>query len=430
MSLNHLPDSATVSNGQLEVAGIDLESLARRFGTPLYVHDRSSLVTRARAYAGPVHAAGGRVAYACKANPTPAILRELRACGLHADVASAGELAAAVRAGFTGAELIVHGNAKSDVDIEAALDVSASLVVIDNLEEAGRLAAAATARGLVQKVLVRITPGIDVVTHDKVRTGHEGSKFGLEADVAAELIHHLPAGLSWEGLHVHLGSQVLDARPLVGVVQWLATFASRERLVARVVDVGGGLGIGYGADAVDPDPARLAREIVDASPAAFARHGLPAPTLILEPGRSIVARAAVAVYRVLSVKPTSTGTTWVAVDGGLADNPRPAMYDAVYSPLIAGRADAAPTGLYAVAGRHCESGDILVKSAGLPDPRPGDLLVMPMAGAYQESMASNYNLFPRPAAIMVDDGNARLITRRETVEDMLSRDYSEPSPSQ
>ncbi len=237
----------------------------------------------------------------------------------------------------------------------------------------------------------------------------------------AELARALPAGLRFRGLHLHLGSQVLDARPLASTAAWCARFASEARLELDVLDLGGGLGVAYGPGEPDPDPARYADEVVAAARAAFGRL----PRLLLEPGRSIAAPAGITLYRILTVKRTGAGGTWVAVDGGMGDNLRVALYGARYAPVVAGRVGDAPTGLYDLAGRHCESGDVLGEGLPLADPRPGDLLAVPVTGAYHQSMALPYNLIPRPAAVLVEDGEARLLTRRETVDDLLSREVDE-----
>jgi diaminopimelate decarboxylase len=416
------PDTAAVSAGRLLLDGIDSEALAERFGTPLYVYDAATLATQARAYQEPLAPIGGRVVFAAKANPTVGVLRTARAAGLGVDVASAGEIAAALAAGFHGSEMVVHGNAKGSDDLAAALDAGAGLVVLDAREEAEQLGALARARGVDVPVLIRVTPDIGVETHEKVQTGHAGSKFGLEPDAVAALIAALPGGLLLRGLHVHLGSQVVDPGPLSSAAEWCAAFCARLGYAPSVLDLGGGLGVAYVPGEASPDPRAYATALADAVPAAFAAHRLAVPQLVVEPGRSIVARAGVTLYRVRTVKVTSAGTTWVTVDGGMADNPRVALYGARYAPAIATRLDAAPTGTFALAGRHCESGDLLALDVALPDPRVGDLVVVPMTGAYHQSMASNYNLFGRPAAILLEDGVAHEITRRETAADMLARE--------
>ncbi len=417
-----LPLRAATGAGRLSIDGLDAEALADEFGTPLYVYDAATLRERAAAYVEPLTAAGGRAVFALKANATPAVLRVLRDAGLGADVASAGEIAAALAAGFNGRDLVVHGNAKGSDDLDAALAAGAGLVVLDAPEEAALLAGKAAAAGIVQDVLVRVTPDIDVDTHAKVRTGHAGSKFGLDPDAARALLTSLPTGLRGRGLHVHLGSQVVDAGPLQAAATWCAAFCAEAGLTPEILDLGGGLGVAYTPTEATPDPRAYASALAVAVPAAFAAAGLAAPSLILEPGRSVVANAGITLYRVRVVKRTAAGTTWVSVDGGMADNPRVALYDAPYRPFLATRLDDPATGRYAVAGRHCESGDILALDVDLPSPRPGDLVAVPMTGAYHATMASNYNQFGRPAAVLVDGGAATLVTRRETAADLLARE--------
>ncbi len=422
MNLGRFPDSAADRDGRLLLDGIDAAELADRFGTPLYIYDAATLRARARAYTGPLAAAGGRVVFALKANAAPGVLRVLRQEGLGADVASAGEIAAAVRAGFRGPDLVVHGNAKSDADLDAALAARAGLVVLDSPEDAGRVASRAQGLGIRQDVLVRVTPDIGVDTHAKIRTGDAGSKFGLDPAVAAELLRAAPEPLRVAGLHVHLGSQVIDAAPLASGAAWCAAFCRDHGFAPEILDLGGGLGVAYAPGDLAPDPRAYATELAAALPAAFTAAGLPSPRLLLEPGRSVVAPAGVTLYRVLAVKATAAGVTWVAVDGGMADNPRVALYDATYEAVVATRLGAAPSGAYAVAGHHCESGDVIARDVPLPAPQPGDVIAVPVTGAYHQSMSSVYNQFPRPAAVLIDRGEAVLITRRETLADLLSRE--------
>jgi diaminopimelate decarboxylase len=266
-----------------------------------------------------------------------------------------------------------------------------------------------------------VTPGIEADTHEAVRTAHHGSKFGLAPDDALELLRRLP---ECEGLHVHVGSQLLHLGAALMTVDWVAQFAARARAeldwTPRVVDLGGGLGVRH----VVEEPAFGVEEFVGGLLGELRRawqlQQLPQPAVVLEPGRSLVSRAGVTLYAVGVVKRASAATTYVTVDGGMSDNPRPAMYNARYAALLASRADAEPTGAYAVAGKHCESGDVLIERVELPEPRRGDILAVPVTGAYTLAMSSTYNAVPRPAAVLVGDGEARLIRRRETVDDLLA----------
>ncbi|MCC6223952.1 MAG: diaminopimelate decarboxylase, partial [Thermoleophilia bacterium] len=279
----------------------------------------------------------------------------------------------------------------------------------------------------VERVLIRVTPGIDVDTHEAIRTGHRGSKFGLPPGQAIEAIARArELGLDVRGIHLHLGSQLLDTEPARFAIDWLAGFAieCRDRLgwVPTVVDLGGGLGIQYVPDEPAVPVRQFATALLERLGPVWERHGLAVPAVVMEPGRSLVGRAGVTLYRVGVVKQASETTAYVAVDGGMSDNPRPMLYEAEYVALLANRADEEPAGHFVVCGKHCESGDVLIHRAALPEPRRGDLLAIPATGAYTLGMASNYNQLPRPAAVLVRDGRARLIRRRETLADLARLD--------
>ncbi len=415
--LDLLPDSASLEDGELTVGGMRASALAEEFGTPLVVYCERTLRAQARAYRE--GAPDAIVLYGSKAFPNVAVLRLFAEEGLGADVSTLGELRLALRAGTPPERLVVHGNNKSDEELAAAADAGVWLVVLDAPDEVARAAEAG-----VRRVLVRVTPGIDPDTHDAIKTGHHGSKFGLTPEQALDALREArAAGLEALGLHVHLGSQLLDAEPARFAVDWLAGFAAECRAeldwTPEIVNLGGGLGIQYVAGEPAPSPPEYARTLAERLARAWSLHDLPRPLLALEPGRSLVGRAGVTLYRVGAVKRTGS-TTWVAVDGGMSDNPRPALYEARYSALLAQRADEPAAGVYAVCGRHCESGDVLIERTELPDPRRDDLLAVPATGAYTLGMASNYNAVPRPAAVLVADGSARLIRRRETIDDLLA----------
>ena len=316
----------------------------------------------------------------------------------------------------------MHGNNKSDEELRAAADAGARFVVLDALDEVERAVAAG-----VTRVLVRVTPGIEADTHPSIRTAHHGSKFGLPPDQALQAIDRARgAGLDVAGLHLHIGSQLLDTQAARTSVDWLGGLAAecRSELAwePRVVDLGGGLGIEY----LDGDHAPTIGDFVGALlerlDQAWALHGLERPDLILEPGRSLVGRAGVTLYRVGVVKRASETATYVAIDGGMSDNPRPQLYGARYSALLANRAEEMEVYTYIICGKHCESGDVLIDGVALPEPRRGDLLAVPGTGAYTLGMGSNYNAVPRPAAVLVAGGEARVIRRRETIDDVLSAD--------
>jgi diaminopimelate decarboxylase len=413
------PATALDRDGALEIGGVAAEELARRFGTPLYVYDAATLRERARAYLdGVAGHPDAHISFACKACCTVGVLRLLGECGLGADVASAGELAAALRAGIDASRIVVHGNGKSDGDIEAAVAAGCSLIVLDGPDERARVAAAAKRHGRRQRVAVRVTPGIVAGGHEKIATAHHGSKFGLAPAEAARVCHEALADpdLDWRGLHVHLGSQVDDAGVLESMVRWFREFCDEHALEPRLIDVGGGLSIPYGHESA-PDAQALAAAV-----AAAAQRQFPAAQLLIEPGRSVSGPAGVTLYRVLTRKTAADGTRWVALDGGMADNVRPALYGAAYTVAAAGRLGEPSGERVALAGRHCESGDVLARDVELPALSPGDLVAFAATGAYGQSMASTYNAIPRLAAVLVDDGEARLLTRRETIAELLARD--------
>ncbi|HLK43361.1 MAG TPA: diaminopimelate decarboxylase [Thermoleophilia bacterium] len=422
-----LPDTATIEHGRLAIGGVDAGELAERFGTPLYVYDEQTLRNRARAYLAGLEAYPGRsrAAFACKAQHTVAVLSVLREEGLGADVASAGELAFALSAGIAGEQVIVHGNNKSDADLDAAVAAGAGLVVVDAPDEAARVDAVAAAQGRVQRILVRITPGIEAGGHRKIATGHHGSKFGLDPaqalealELAGQLAHVHPAGL-----HLHLGSQIDQLSPYLEAVAWLVEFLDDQGLAElEVLDLGGGLAVAHTDEDPRLDPQTAVETICEALTDGLIGHGLELPELIIEPGRSIAGPAGVTLYTVGEIKRSGDGTHYAAIDGGMSDNPRPSLYGARYEALVVDRADALAAGEYAIAGKHCESGDVLIERAALPELRRGDVLAVPATGAYTATMASTYNAVPRPAAVLVAGGEARLVVERETIADLLARE--------
>jgi diaminopimelate decarboxylase len=410
------PGGARITAGVLELDGVPVTELAERFGTPLVVYAEEALRERARLFQRA--APGALVVYGTKAFPNVALMRVLAEEGIGADVSTLGELAFAREAGIEGGRLLVHGNNKSDEELDAA-SAAGALVVLDALDEPERAAAAG-----VRRVLVRVTPGVEAETHEAIRTGHRGSKFGLDEDDAAEAIRaSLDAGLEVEGLHVHVGSQLADVRSHLLAVELLAQFAERCTVelgwLPRAIDIGGGFGIRHVPAELEPPVEELVRTVAAAVERDWVLRGLEAPRLIVEPGRALVGPAAFTLYRVGAVK-RAGDRRYVAIDGGMSDNPRPQLYQARYAALLANRADAEPDDVFTIAGKHCESGDVLIERAELPEPARGDLIAVPATGAYTLGMASNYNGVPRPAAVLVGGGGARLIRRRETVDDLLA----------
>jgi diaminopimelate decarboxylase len=393
-------------------------ALAEEFGTPLVVYCEETLVAQARAYRQA--APDALVAYSVKAFPSVSLLRLFAGEGLGADVSTLGELSFALQAEVSAERIVVHGNNKSDEELRAAADTGAGFVVLDAVDEVERAAAAG-----VRRVLVRTTPGIDAETHDAIKTAHHGSKFGLPPDQALEaLARARRAGLDVAGLHAHIGSQLLELGAARMTVDWLAGFSAECRAelawTPDVIDLGGGLGIQYLEDEPAPPVEQFVSALVARIERSWRLHELPIPKLVFEPGRSLVGRAGVTLYRVGVVKRAGEATTYVAVDGGMSDNPRPQLYGARYTALLANRADESADGAFSVCGKHCESGDVLIERVELPEPRRGDLLAVPATGAYTLGMGSNYNGVPRPAAVLVGGGEARLIRRRETIDDLLA----------
>jgi len=409
------PTSARIEEGELTLGGLRASELAEQFGTPLLVYCEQTLRGQARALLG---ATGGRVAYGMKAFPNVALMRLLREEGIGADVASAGELAFARAAGLVGDELIVHGNNKDESFLAEGGALGAA-VVLDAPDEAE-----IAARSGVGRVLVRVTLGVDADTHEAIRTGHHGSKFGLPEELALGLIEDAQAhGLDVVGLHVHVGSQLSDFTAQEETIRRLAGFAQRCRdetgWVPRAADLGGGFGIRHHPADNVPEAAGLAASAAATARGLFRASGLPEPEIWLEPGRCLVGRAGVTLYRVGAVKRLAE-RVWVAVDGGMSDNPRPQLYGARYTALSATRAAERPDETVSVAGMHCESGDVLIDDVPLPSPRRGDLLAVPATGAYTLSMSSNYNGVGRPAAVLVGPDGVTLIRRRESLDDLLA----------
>jgi diaminopimelate decarboxylase len=414
--LDLFPDTASIDDGQLSIGGATARALAAEHGTPLLVMCEETLRARAREYRAA--APDALLAYSVKAFPNVALLRLLAEEGFGADVSTGGELAYARAADIPGERIVVHGNNKADAELALAAGVDA-LVVIDAADDVERAAAAG-----VHRVLVRVTPGIDADTHDAIRTAHYGSKFGLPPDDALDAIARaLGEGLSVEGVHVHVGSQLLDTGAARMAVDWSAAFAAeclaRLEWTPRLVDYGGGLGIRHVPEEQLATITEFAGTIAARARAAWGLHGLEPPRVALEPGRSLVGSAGTTLYTVGVVKRASESATYVAIDGGMSDNPRPQLYGARYTGLLANRADEYADGVFTVCGKHCESGDVLIERLALPRPRRGDVLAVPATGAYTVGMSSNYNGVLRPATVLVRGGEARLIRRRETVDDLL-----------
>jgi len=401
--------------GHLELGGCDVVALAHEFGTPAYVVAEDDLRARARSFVDAVAArhADFDVLFASKAFPCTAVYRALAEEGLACDVASGGELALALAGGFEPARIYLHGNAKSEIELREAMAAGVGHVVLDSLDDVERLERVAAARGLGQDVLIRITPAVAGDTHAAISTGQADSKFGFaldQAPAAIERVHASPH-LELVGLHFHIGSQLLELEPFRAAVRAIADLGDFP-----IYNLGGGLGVAYTADQHPPAISDYVDAVVGAA------HDLlgAGKRLLIEPGRALVANSTVTLYTVQGVK--RNVSSWVAVDGGMSDNLRPMLYGSVYEALIADRVTAPPSERFHVAGKHCESGDVIVRDVPLADPRAGDILVTPATGAYGHALANNYNGVPRPPVIFCRGGSARVVVRRETYEDLMRRD--------
>ncbi|WP_035797975.1 diaminopimelate decarboxylase [Kitasatospora mediocidica] len=434
--LNHLDPkvwSRTVTRdeqGIVTVGGLRVTELATEFGTPAYLMDEDDFRTRARAWRD-AFGTDADVYYAGKAFLSKAVVRWLHEEGLNLDVCSPGELAVALAAGMPASRIALHGNNKSAHELEQAVKAGVGHIVVDSYQEIERLAAIAAGQGVRQAVLIRVTVGVEAHTHEFIATAHEDQKFGLSltGGAAAEAVRRVLAQESLElrGIHSHIGSQIFDtagfevaARRVVGL---LAAIRDEHGVELPEIDLGGGLGIAYTSEDDPREPAEIAVSLAEIVRRECLAANLTAPRLSVEPGRAIVGPTAFTLYEVGTIKPLEGLRTYVSVDGGMSDNIRTALYDAEYSVALVSRASTAEPMLVRVVGKHCESGDIVVKDAFLPaDLAPGDLIAVPATGAYCRSMASNYNHALRPPVVAVQGGAARVIVRRETEEDLLRLD--------
>ena len=407
--------------GHLEIAGCDVVELAGRFGTPAYIYAEEDMRGRAREY---LRAFGERtdafeVIYASKSLPATAAYGVMREEGLSVDVASGGELHMALAAGFEGERIHMHGNNKTEAELRYAFDAGVGHLILDSFDEIER---ADRLLERHQRVLIRVTPGIKPSTHDYVQTGQLDSKFGfgLADGLAERAVQRVRQSRNLElvGLHAHIGSQIFELEPYVKAIEVIADFCDALDLEPELLNVGGGLGIAY----LDSDEPPSIEDYVEVKVRGVQRVFDPTPRILVEPGRSLVGNAGVTSYRVGTVKEIPGVRTYVAVDGGMSDNLRPMLYGARYEAVIADRAGETPDTLATIAGMHCESGDVLIRDTELAAPAVGDVLVTPATGAYGYAMASNYNGVPRPPVIFCRDGEARVVVRRETWDDLLARD--------
>jgi len=413
--LSLLPESAIVVGEDLRIGGCLLSEVAEQFGTPAYVVDEQALRDRAAAYQNAMTSRhrDSRVCFAVKAYPSVSMIRILAAQGVGCDVVGAGELMLALAAGADPATIVMHGNAKSDDDIKAALDARIAYIVVDGFDDIDRIERLAQRR---TPVLLRVSPGVDSATHAALATGGKQSKFGVPVEQVAQAINRMRAvaAIDVRGLHMHIGSQILSIDQFEAAVEALS---SLERF--EVYDLGGGLGVRYVPEDVVPSVDEYAERLVGAAH----KHLGEDIELLVEPGRSMVARAGLTLYRVVTVK--RSGRLHVAVDGGMGDNLEHSLYGQRFSPLVVGRW-AAQHVVADLVGRHCESGDVITPDVQLADPRIGDLMVVPATGAYCFTMSNNYNAALRPPVIYCANGATRVGVRRETFEDLLAREMSAP----
>lgn len=424
-----LPLTAELRAGHLVVGGVDMVQLAREQGTALYVMDVAHIKNQLRAYQAAL-GAGAIVAFAGKAFLNIAMARLLAAEHCHLDVSGGGELAIALAAGFDPAQIIVHGNNKTQLELSEAVAAKVGLVVVDCAEELQRLSRLATAAGAEQAILLRIKPGVVAATHQFVVTGAEDSKFGFGisdgmAQQAVQQALELP-GLRLKGLHVHIGSQIFEfsayGQALLALVDLVQQLKAGYGYAPEIIDIGGGLGSAYAAGDEPPAIADFGAFLTKQLQAGFTGLGLAIPQLIVEPGRSIVANAGVTLYTLGSIKDLKDIRCYVAVDGGMSDNIRPALYDAHYEAVIANKAEFSRDKLVTLVGKHCESGDFIASDASIQVPAVGDIVAVLATGAYNATMSSNYNAQVRPAVVFVEDGVATVVQRRETYADLMARD--------
>lgn len=423
-------------DGQVSIAGVKVTELAEQYGTPLFVIDEDDFRGRCREIAE-AFGGGDNVHYAAKAFLCSEIARWIDQEGLSLDVATGGELAVALHGGFPAGRITLHGNNKSVTELQAAVNAGVGHIVLDSQIEIERLEAVAAAAGIVQDVLVRVTVGVEAHTHEFISTAHEDQKFGLSlaSGAAMEAIRKVFATehLRLVGLHSHIGSQIFDvagfelaAHRVIGLLREVVTeFGVDKTAQLSVIDLGGGLGISYLPQDDPPPMAELAAKLTAIVREESAAVGLPAPQLVVEPGRAIAGPGTVTLYEVGTVKDVDVSATahrrYVSVDGGMSDNIRPALYDAHYDARLVSRTGNAGPVPARIVGKHCETGDIIVRDTWVPeDLVPGDLIAVAATGAYCYSMSSRYNLLTRPAVVAVRDGKARLMLRRETVDDLIS----------
>ena len=431
--------SSVTTGAELSISGITAKELAKEFGTPTFFLDEADFRARALAWNAALQEAfgdkAGNVYYASKAFSCTEVARWIKDLGIGIDVSTGGEMAVALAGGIDPAKIEMHGNNKSVAEIEKAISVGVETIVIDSMYEIDRVATAAAKAGKVQRVLLRLTPGIEAHTHESIATAHEDVKFGFSiasgAAWAAITTVHGHASLELRGFHAHIGSQIFGFESFEILAERFVTFLAKYRDEFKKelpeLDLGGGYGIAY----LDGDVTVVPRDAMQALANAVKKHcaafNLQVPTVSIEPGRAIVGPTMFTLYEVGTVKDVTledgSHRRYISVDGGMSDNIRPSLYGAEYTTILANRTSTAGKVSSRLVGKHCETGDIIIREIDLPDDIvPGDLLAVPATGAYGRSMASNYNHVPRPSVVAVKDGKARVIVRRESIEDLLALD--------
>ncbi|WP_079516328.1 diaminopimelate decarboxylase [Rossellomorea marisflavi] len=418
--------------GQLTIGGVNTVKLAEQYGTPLYIYDTSLIRERARGFKDTFEELGvkAEVAYASKAFSSIAIFQLMKEEGLSLDVVSGGELHTAIKAGFPVEKIHFHGNNKSYEELGMALKLGIGCIVVDNFHELELIGAILAERGGSTRVLLRVTPGIEAHTHDYILTGQEDSKFGFDLGngQAEEAMKKAVAmeGIELLGLHCHIGSQIFETTGFIlaarKIIDTVASWKKQHGFVPQVINLGGGFGIRYTNEDQPIPPAQYVKDMITVVKEEVERHGLDMPEIWIEPGRSLVGDAGTSLYSIGSTKVVPEVRKYVAIDGGMSDNIRPALYRAKYEAVLANKAGTPVEETVSIAGKCCESGDMLIWDLPLPVSEPGDLLAVFCTGAYGYSMANNYNRIPRPPVVFVEGGKDRLVVKRETYEDILSLD--------
>ncbi|MGE6752203.1 diaminopimelate decarboxylase [Rossellomorea sp. NPDC071047] len=430
----HLHGSAEIKNGHLTIGGVSSLELAKQYGTPLYVYDTALIRERARGFKETFDSLGvkAEVAYASKAFSCIAIFQLMKEEGLSLDVVSGGELYTALKAGFPPEHIHFNGNNKSEQELMMAIENNIGCIVVDNFHELQLVNDISQSTEKVTKVLLRVTPGIEAHTHDYILTGQEDSKFGFDLgngqaeEAMKKAVRH--DGIELLGLHCHIGSQIFETTGFIlaakKIIEKVAQWKSQYDYGPRVINLGGGFGIRYTKDDDPIPPAQYVKEMIEAVEQEVERYNLEMPEIWIEPGRSLVGDAGTSLYTLGSRKEVPNIRKYLAIDGGMSDNIRPALYKAKYEAVIANKADHPPEETVSIAGKCCESGDMLIWDLPLPQSEAGDTLAVFCTGAYGYSMANNYNRIPRPAVVFVENGEVRLAVQRETYEDMVSLDVT------